>query len=186
MNTAEKVITALKGSREERAILIRDPNRIVSTAVLGSPKLTDAEIERFAAMKNVSDEVLRTIGTHQEWTKKYPRGVEPREEPAHAVGISLGMVSRLNPRDMKIDDRGPQRARGHPQAGGEVHPRHGRTAGQEELPMANYYDILGVPRSGGQDRRHPQGVRAARARAASRPIRRPAAKKQESSRPSPR
>ena len=49
------MITALKGTREERAILIRDPNRIVATAVLGSPKVTDGEIESFAAMKNVSD-----------------------------------------------------------------------------------------------------------------------------------
>jgi hypothetical protein len=44
LNTAEKIITALKGSREERSILIRDPNRIVSTAVLGSPRITEAEI----------------------------------------------------------------------------------------------------------------------------------------------
>ena len=63
LNTAEKVITALKGTREERAILIRDPNRIVSTAVLGSPRLTDAEIEAFSAMKNVSDEILRRSAT---------------------------------------------------------------------------------------------------------------------------
>ena len=70
LNTAEKIITALKGIREERAILIRDPNRIVATAVLGSPRLTDAEIESFAAMKNVSDEILRKIGNHREWTKQ--------------------------------------------------------------------------------------------------------------------
>ena len=43
LNTAEKVVTALKGNREERAVLVRDPNRIVATAVLGSPRLTDAE-----------------------------------------------------------------------------------------------------------------------------------------------
>ena len=39
--------------------------------MLGSPKLTDAEIEAFSAMKNVSDEVLRVIGNHREWTKRY-------------------------------------------------------------------------------------------------------------------
>ena len=45
LNTAEKTITALKGSREERAILIRDPNLIVASAVLANPSLTDDEIE---------------------------------------------------------------------------------------------------------------------------------------------
>src|SRR5262249_56564015 len=71
VNTAEKVIAALKGTREERAVLVRDPNRIVATAVLGSPKVTDAEIDSFAAMKNVSDVILRQIGTNKEWTKRY-------------------------------------------------------------------------------------------------------------------
>ena len=93
LNTAEKVITALKGTREERAILVRDPNRIVATAVLGSPRLTEAEIESFAGMKNVSDEVLRQIGNHQDWTKRY--GVvsnlvkNPRTPARHLAGHGL-------------------------------------------------------------------------------------------------
>jgi len=45
LNTAEKLITALKGTREERSILIRDPNRLVATAVLGSPRITEAEMK---------------------------------------------------------------------------------------------------------------------------------------------
>jgi len=65
MTTAGKVIAALKGGREERAILIRDPNRIVASAVLGSPRVTGAEVETFAGMKNVSDEILRSIGTNR-------------------------------------------------------------------------------------------------------------------------
>jgi hypothetical protein len=101
MNTAEKMITALKGSREERTILIRDPNRIVSTAVLGSPKLTEAEVEGFAAMKNVSGDVLRYIGNHKEWTKKYAVIQSLVKNPRTPLGISIGMVSRLNPKDLK-------------------------------------------------------------------------------------
>jgi hypothetical protein len=101
LNTAEKVITALKGSREERAILIRDPNRIVSTAVLGSPKLTDAEVESFASMKNVSDQILRAIGANKDWTKHYGVVSGLVRNPRTPLSIYLGMVSRLNPRDIK-------------------------------------------------------------------------------------
>ncbi len=101
MNTAEKMITALKGSREDRTILIRDPNRIVSTAVLGSPKLTEAEVEGFAAMKNVSADVLRYIGNHKEWTKKYTVIQSLVRNPRTPLAISIGMVSRLNPKDIK-------------------------------------------------------------------------------------
>ena len=86
LNTAEKLITALKGSREERAILIRDPNRLVATAVLGSPRITEAEIESISGMKSVSDEMLRTIGNHREWTKRYTCVNEPGAQPADAAG----------------------------------------------------------------------------------------------------
>jgi hypothetical protein len=101
LNTAEKVITALKGSREERAILVRDPNRIVSTAVLGSPRLTDAEVESFASMKNVSDTVLRAIGTNKDWTKHYGVVSGLVKNPRTPLSISLNLVPRLNPRDIK-------------------------------------------------------------------------------------
>jgi hypothetical protein len=101
MNTAEKVIAALKGTREERSVLIRDRNRIVTTAVLGSPKLTEAEIEQISAMKNVGDEVLRNIANNREWTKKYTVLVNLVKNPRTPIGLSLGMVSRLNPRDMR-------------------------------------------------------------------------------------
>jgi hypothetical protein len=101
MNTAEKVIAALKGTREERSVLIRDRNRIVCTAVLGSPKLTEAEVEQIAGMKNVSDDVLRNVAGNREWTKKYPVLLNLIKNPRTPVGLSLAMVARLNPRDMR-------------------------------------------------------------------------------------
>ena len=100
-NTAQKIITALKGSREERSILIRDPNRLVATAVLGSPRITEAEIESISSMKGVSDEILRTIGNHREWTKRYRVLNNLVRNPRTPVGIALSMVPRLNPRDIK-------------------------------------------------------------------------------------
>ena len=54
MNVTQKVKTAMRGSREERGILIRDPNKLVGVAVLSSPKLTESEVEAFAKMASVS------------------------------------------------------------------------------------------------------------------------------------
>ena len=116
MTAAEKVITALKGSRSERAILIRDPNRLVASAVLGSPQVTEAEIESFSAMKNVSDETLRKIGNHREWTKRYSVVNNLVRNPRTPIGIALTLVSRLNPRDLKgvsIDRNVPEAVRKH-------------------------------------------------------------------------
>lgn len=101
MSAAEKVILALKGDRQERTILIRDPNRLVCAAVLGSPRITDAEIEGISAMKNVSDEVLRRIGNNREWMKRYQVVANLVKNPRTPLGISIGLVPRLSPRDMK-------------------------------------------------------------------------------------
>jgi hypothetical protein len=101
LNTAQKLICALKGNREERSILIRERNRLVAMAVLGSPKITDTEIEAFSAMKNISDEILRSIGNHREWTKKYSVVSNLVRNPRTPVGVAIGLVSRLNPRDLK-------------------------------------------------------------------------------------
>jgi len=101
LNTAEKMIMALKGSREERTILVRDPNRLVAAAVIGSPRLTDPEIESFSAMKNISDEILRKIARHKEWMKRYVIVSNLVRNPRTPIGISMGLVPRLTPRDMK-------------------------------------------------------------------------------------
>jgi hypothetical protein len=101
MDTAKKVLRALKGSSADRAILIRDPNRIVAGAVLGSPRLTEVEIERFAGMKNVSDEVLRNIASNKDWTKRYGVISNLVRNPRTPVGLAINFVPRLNPRDMK-------------------------------------------------------------------------------------
>jgi hypothetical protein len=118
LNTAEKVITALKGSREERAILIRDPNRIVSAAVLGSPKVTDAEIDAFSAMKNISDVVLRAIGNDKDHVKRYSVINNLVHNPRTPIGIALTLLPRLNSKDLKgiaVDRNVPEPVRKHAQ-----------------------------------------------------------------------
>ncbi len=61
MNIVQRIQLAVKGGREERMLLIRDTNKIVQRGVLQSPRLTDTEIENFAAMANLSQEILRSI-----------------------------------------------------------------------------------------------------------------------------
>jgi hypothetical protein len=61
----------MKGTLEMRAILVRDPNKVISAAVLSSPKLTEHEVEGISLMANVPDEVLRTIGANRRWMKNY-------------------------------------------------------------------------------------------------------------------
>ena len=97
----DKIKIATLGRREQRAILVRDPNRVVSTAVMSSPKLTDLEVENFARMQNVSEDVLRLIGTSRAWTKRYPVIAALVKNPRTPPSVSLPLVTRLAERDVK-------------------------------------------------------------------------------------
>jgi hypothetical protein len=102
MTVSERMGTAMKGSREERAILIRDPNKLVSVAVLSSPKLNESEVESFAKMANVSDEVLRIIGQTRAWVKNYGIASSLTRNPKTPLAVSLNLVQRLTDRDLKM------------------------------------------------------------------------------------
>jgi len=101
MTVPEKVKCATKGTREMRAILIRDPNRMVSAAVLSCPKVNDAEIEAFAKMGNVSEDILRTIANTRAWTKNYSVVLALVKNSKTPVAMTLSLMQRLNESDVK-------------------------------------------------------------------------------------
>lgn len=101
MTVAQRIGLAMKGSREERAILIRDPNKIVAVAVLSSPKMTENEIEGVAKMASISEEVLRIIANNRAWTKRYSIIVALARNPKTPVAISMNLLGRLSERDLR-------------------------------------------------------------------------------------
>jgi hypothetical protein len=101
MNVPQKVQRATKGSREERAILIRDPNKMISLAVLSSPKLTITEVEAFARAGNVAEECLRTIAFCRAWMKNYTVVAALTRNPKTPVAISMNLLSRLTDKDLR-------------------------------------------------------------------------------------
>jgi hypothetical protein len=102
MNVVERIQLALKGGREERMLLIRDPNKIVQRGVMQSPRLTDLEVENFAAMTNVSTEVLRIIAASRVYMKSYTVVKNLVRNPKTPLDVSLHLLQRLNPFDLKL------------------------------------------------------------------------------------
>jgi hypothetical protein len=98
----KKIKLASKGTREQRAQLIRDPNKLVAAAVLSSPKLTDAEVEAFSKMQNVTEEVLRVIGMNRTWLKNYGVILGLVKNAKTPAAISMQLLQRVNERDMKM------------------------------------------------------------------------------------
>ncbi len=101
LGIAQRISVAMKGTREERAILIRDPNRIVASAVLSSPKVTETEIEIFARMGSVSEDTLRIIGGSRAWTKRYGVVVALVKNPKTPVAMSMNLMPRLGDKELK-------------------------------------------------------------------------------------
>ena len=101
MTVPEKMKCAMKGPREMRSILIRDPNRLVASAVLSCPKVNPAEVEAFAKMGNVSEDILRTIAKSRAWTKAYGVVLSLVKNSKTPVAISMSLMQRLNESDVK-------------------------------------------------------------------------------------
>jgi hypothetical protein len=101
MNVVQRIQLAVKGGREERMLLIRDPNKIVQRGVLQSPRLTDLEVENFAAMANVSQEVLRLIANNRVFMKSYTVARNLTKNPKAPLDVTLHLLPRLTPTDLK-------------------------------------------------------------------------------------
>jgi hypothetical protein len=101
LNTAQKAILAMKGGREERLILVRDTNKVVALSVLKNARLTEGEVEAIASMRNVSDEILRSVGSNRDWSKIYTVVANLVRNPRTPPSLSTNFVSRLNNKDLK-------------------------------------------------------------------------------------
>lgn len=100
MTVVQRLTLALKGGRTERLLLIRDPNKLVQRCVLQSPRLTETEVEAFAAMTNLSVEVLRTISLTRLFMKNYSVVKNLVNNPKTPLDVSLHLFPRLNAPDL--------------------------------------------------------------------------------------
>ena len=100
MTVKDRVKLAIKGDREARGILIRDSNKIVATGVIHNPRLTDQEVENIAAMRTVSDEVLRLIGMSRAWARSYPIIHNLARNPRTPMATAVQILTRIRTRDL--------------------------------------------------------------------------------------
>jgi hypothetical protein len=100
MNVVERLTLALKGGRTERALLIRDSNKLVQKCVLQSPRLTESEVEYFASMTNLPAEILRTIALTRIFVKNYAIVRNLINNPKAPLDVTLHLFPRLNATDL--------------------------------------------------------------------------------------
>jgi len=101
MTVKDRIKLAMKGDREARSILVRDGNKIVSTAVVHNPRITDKEVESIAAMRTVSEETLRAISTTRAWARSYPIIHNLARNPRTPLPNAIQILPRLRTHDLQ-------------------------------------------------------------------------------------
>jgi len=102
LNTSQKIKQALLGSREERAILIRDTNRMVANMVLKSPKISEQEVSVISTMRNVSEEILRLVAENRSWVKNYTIVTNLVKNSKTPMATALHLLPRLMEKDIRF------------------------------------------------------------------------------------
>ena len=100
-NTGKKIKLALKGNKEARMLLIKDSNKVVSSAVVKNPRITDAEILTACQNKSINDEILRLITMKAEWVKHYSVQFALANNPKTPFQTALRFTRMLTVNDLK-------------------------------------------------------------------------------------
>lgn len=100
MGVKDRVKMAMKGDREARNILIRDPNKLVSSAVVNNPRISEQEVEAISAMRSMSEEILRQLATNRQWSRSYTIMNNLIKNPRTPLANVMTMMNRLQLRDL--------------------------------------------------------------------------------------
>lgn len=105
LSISERIKLALTGTKTQRMILIKDPNKMVALAVLESPKLGVDEVSLLAKNKSIAGELIARIARRREWTKNYSIVMELVQNPKTPIKEALGFVKQLHNRDLQLISR---------------------------------------------------------------------------------
>jgi len=101
MSVMQKIKLARVGGKEARSLLIKERNRIVASAVLASPKLTEMEVIGYAQSRSIGDELLRIIAANREWTKNYQIKLALASNPKTPIPQAVKFLNYLQERDLR-------------------------------------------------------------------------------------
>ncbi len=102
MSIGQKIRLALLGNGAARSLLLRDPNRIVAMAAIGSPAVSETEAKNAAQSREVSEDVLRYIAKKREWVRSYEIKHALCKNPKTPLALSMNFLNHLRRNDLQI------------------------------------------------------------------------------------
>lgn len=100
LSVPHKIRLATVGNAVARAILIRDPVKIVAVAAIKSPGVTEFEAALYASNHSLSEDVIRYISTKREWTKLYGIKYSLCRNPKTPMTEAMRQLPFLHERDL--------------------------------------------------------------------------------------
>ncbi|GFO66635.1 hypothetical protein GMLC_02140 [Geomonas limicola] len=102
MGIGDKIKMAMTGDKEWRGLLIKDSNKLVSSAVMKNPRITDAEVLTIAKSAVQNDEILRLICANKEWVKNAQIRKALAENNKTPLPSALRFVATLSEKDLAL------------------------------------------------------------------------------------
>ena len=101
LSVEQRVALALRGNKSARTILLRDSNRVVATAAIRSPRVTEQEIVAAAQSRSINEEVIRVICHSKEMTRPYGVKMALVNNPKTPLPVAMRYLPLLRGTDLK-------------------------------------------------------------------------------------
>lgn len=102
MGVHEKIKLAMRGNKDARTILVRDPIRLIRRCVLQNPRISDGEVISIARNRSADEELLRMINEKREWVRNYQVRHALTTNPKTPLPVALRHVATLTERDLRF------------------------------------------------------------------------------------
>lgn len=108
MPVAEKIKMAMTGDKEWRTLLLRESNKLVTSAVLKNPRISESEVIMVAKNRAASDDMIRIILLNKEWVKLYEIKKALAVHPRTPLQKAMRFLGFLGEKDLKDIGRSKQ------------------------------------------------------------------------------
>jgi hypothetical protein len=102
LRMGQKLKLALRGNRDVRTILMRDPSVMVQRFLIENPRLTEEEVIAMAKSRTVDAEILGRIAKRQDWLRNYQVRLSLVTNPKTPQAVAMRFVSGLLDRDVRM------------------------------------------------------------------------------------
>jgi hypothetical protein len=102
MGIGDKIKMAMSGDKEWRNLLIKDSNKLVSSAVIKNPRLTEGEVLTIAKSAVQNDDIIRLICANKEWVKNPLIRKALAENSKTPLPAALRFVATLSEKELGL------------------------------------------------------------------------------------